>query len=92
MGCGQDSEIPRNGIHDMSSAFDTIRRQKLLEIFATFLEHDEAEIMQFLLSDTTLDIKMDGVSEPKEFSTNMGSPQGDTLSGMCFNVYFEIAK
>ena len=76
---------------DMSSAFDTIRRQKLLEIFATFLEQDEVRIIQFLLSDTTLDIKMDGVSEPKEFSTNMGSPQGDALSGMCFNVYFENA-
>ena len=76
---------------DMSSAFDTIRRQKLIEIFSTFLDQDELRIIQFLLADTTLDIKMDGVSKPEPFSTNMGSPQGDALSGMCFNVYFENA-
>jgi exonuclease III len=76
---------------DMSSAFDTIRRKKLIEIFATFLEEDEVRLIQFLLADTTLDIKMHGVSDPQPFSTNMGSPQGDALSGMCFNVYFENA-
>ena len=35
---------------DMSSAFDTIRRKKLIEIFATFLEEDEVRLIQFLLA------------------------------------------
>ena len=76
---------------DMSSAFDTIRGKKLIELFSTFLENDEVRIIQFLLSDTTLDIKMNGVDDPQPFSTNMGSPQGDALSSLCFNIYFENA-
>ena len=33
---------------DMSSAFDTIRRAKLLEILTTFLEEDEIRIARML--------------------------------------------
>ena len=43
---------------DMSSAFDMIRRQKLLEILSTFVNEDELRIARVLLSDTTLEIKM----------------------------------
>ena len=39
---------------DMSSAFDTIDRQKLVDIVESFLDEDEARIIRRLLSNTTL--------------------------------------
>ena len=74
----------------MSSAFDTIRRKKLIEILQTFLEEDEIRIIQYLLSNTTLEIKMANV-ETEQFSSNIGAPQGDALSGTLFTIYFEHA-
>ena len=75
---------------DMSSAFDTIKREKLLEILSSFLENDELRIIRLLLSNTTLTIKLNNVkAEP--FQSNIGSPQGDALSGTLFNIYLEYA-
>ena len=75
---------------DMSSAFDTIKREKLLEILSSFLENDELRIIRLLLSNTTLTIKLNNVkAEP--FQSNTGSPQGDALSGTLFNIYLEYA-
>ena len=73
---------------DMSSAFDTIKREKLIEIINTFLDEDDTRIIRFLLTNTTLEIKMNNV-ETQTFESNIGSPQGDGLSGTLFNVYFE---
>ena len=75
---------------DMSSAFDTIRRKKLIEIVKTFLDEDEVRILQYLLSNTTLEIKMNNV-ETEMFKSNIGAPQGDALSGNLFTIYFEYA-
>ena len=75
---------------DMSSAFDTIKREKLLEILSSFLNSDEIRMIRLLLSNTTLKIKLNNVNtEP--FESNIGSPQGDALSGTLFNIYFEHA-
>ena len=73
---------------DMSSAFDTIRRQKLLETLSTFVNEDELRIARVLLSDTTLEIKMID-AETEKFKSNIGSPQGDGSSGKFFDIYFE---
>ena len=73
---------------DMSSAFDTIKRSNLLEILRKFLDEDEMRIIRILLSNTTLELKMKD-TETKMFKSNMGSPQGDGLSGLLFDVYFE---
>ena len=43
---------------------------------------------KFLLKDTKLQIKMSDI-EPITFNTNIGSRQGDGLSGVLFNIYFE---
>ena len=43
---------------------------------------------KFLLKDTKLQIKMSDI-ESTVFITNIGSPQGDGLSGLLFNIYFE---
>ena len=44
-------------------------------------------MIRLLLSNKTLQIKTDVKSEP--FSSNIGSPQGDGISGTLFNIYFE---
>eukprot|EP00795_Rhopilema_esculentum_P003525 gene3525-biopygen1 len=73
---------------DMSSAFDTIRREQLVDIAKKFLNEDEVRMIQLLLSNTTLDVRINN-AETEPFSSNMGSPQGDALSGVLFNIYFE---
>ena len=54
----------------------------------TILHKDELQMVKFLLKDTKLQIKMSDI-EPTTFNTNIGSPQGDGLSGVLFNIYFE---
>ena len=73
---------------DLSSAFDTIIKEKLVVILETIPHKDELQMVMFLLKDTKLQIKM-SVIEPNTFNTNIGSPQGDGLSGLLFNIYFE---
>ena len=63
----------------MSSAFDTIKRDKLIEIVSTFLDEDETRMIRFLLTNTSLEIKMNDI-EVEPFESNIGSPQGDGLS------------
>ena len=41
---------------DMSSAFDTINRTKLIEICKTILDEDEVRLIRALLSKTSLDL------------------------------------
>ena len=83
----QNMEIHVIGI-DMSSAFDTIHRDKILEIASKFLKEDELRILRVLLSDTTLEVKIKG-AKTKPFESNIGSPQGDSVSGPVFTIYFE---
>ena len=45
-------------------------------------------MVKFLLKDTKLQIKMSDI-KPTTFNTNIGSPQGDGLIGVLFNIYFE---
>ena len=73
---------------DMSSAFDTIRSDTLSNIIKDFLNEDEVRMIQLLLSNTTLDIRINK-AETEPFNSNMESPQGDALSGVLFEIYFE---
>ena len=71
---------------DMAAAFDTILRHQLLEELKTFLDEDEVR-----LCNTTISIKINNkLSEP--FPSNIGSPQGDGISGTFFNIYFKESK
>ena len=72
----------------MSSAFDAIRRDTLINIVKNFHDEDEVRMIQLLLSNTTLDIRINKV-ETEPFNSNMGSPQGDALSSVFFDIYFE---
>ena len=83
----QDLEVYITGI-DMSSAFDTINRQKLMNELSTFIDEDECRIIRTLLSNTTINIQLEDC-KGEEISTNIGSPQGDGISGTFFNIAFE---
>ena len=75
---------------DMSRAFDTISRPKLMHILKdqVKLDEDSLRLVEALLKDTTLRVRLDGkLSEP--FSTSIGTPQGDCLSPVLFIVYLE---
>ncbi len=75
---------------DMSSAFDTIHRDELLEISKQFLDEDGQRILRVLLSNTSIEIRIKGAkTEPIE--TNIGGPQGDSYSGPQFTTYFQNA-
>ena len=81
-----DTKILVTGI-DMSSAFDTINRFELLTELKTFLNEDEIRLCKILLSNTTIAIK-DEINDKNDiFESNIGSPQGDRISGTFFNVY-----
>ena len=84
----EETQVFITGI-DMSSAFDTIIRQRLIEILETIIPEDEVRMSRLLLSNTTLKINMKGVNEIEKFTSNKGSPQGDSISGIFFNIYLE---
>ena len=63
---------------DLSSAFDTIIREKLVVILETILNKDELQMVKFLLKDTKFQIKMSDI-EPTTFKTNIGYRQGDKV-------------
>ena len=76
----------------MSRAFDTISRQRLLDILLNDvgLAEDEMRICQSLLANTNLKVKIqEFLSDP--FETTVGTPQGDGLSPILFVVYLESA-
>ena len=75
---------------DMSSAFDTIHRYKVLEIAEKILDEDGLRILRILLSNTSIEIKVKG-AKTKPIETNIGGPQGDSYSGPLFTMYFENA-
>ena len=85
-----DIEIDITGI-DMSEAFDTIDRKQLLQLLTNLVTEDEKRIIQFLLSNTTLHVKISGANTEEPFLTNIGTPQGDSLSPVLFIIYLEQA-
>ncbi|XP_065195415.1 uncharacterized protein LOC135826742 [Sycon ciliatum] len=75
---------------DMSKAFDTINRAKLLDVMSSFLGRDEVHMIQHLLYGTTISVRMCS-STSKAFHTTIGTPQGDSLSPVLFVCYLEAA-
>jgi hypothetical protein len=75
---------------DLSKAFDNLDRGELLRILEEFslAGEDELRIISFLLSDTTLRVKV-GASIGELFKTWIGTPQGDGLSPILFLIYLE---
>ena len=75
---------------DMSRAFDTIRRDKLMQILETFLNDSELRMIRLLLADTTLEPWL-AKGSCAAFNTTIGTPQGDSLPSVLFIVYLEAA-
>ena len=86
--CSPDLELKITGL-DMSAAFDTIDRRELLTILKEILNDDEVRIIQYLLSETKLNVRIDGNNTERPFISNIGTPQGDSLSPVLFIVYLE---
>ena len=68
-----DIEIDITGI-DMSTAFDTIQRKQLLQLSTNLVTEDEKRIIQFLLSNTTLNVKISGANTEEPLSHNHRHP------------------
>ena len=75
---------------DLSRAFDTIRRDKLLDTLQTFVDESELRMIRFLLVDTSLQPRI-STGDCLAFATTIGTPQGDSLSPVLFTVYLEAA-
>ena len=71
---------------DMSSAFDTINRQTVLNVLNDAgCTDDEIKMVRLLLSNTILKIKVNN-SFSVEFQSTTGAFQGDALSGNLFTI------
>ena len=76
---------------DLSKAFDTVDRYKLLEILQKRgVGTENLSLIKRLLSNTTLQIKR-GKNLGDEFETTRGIPQGDALSPRLFTLYLDEA-
>jgi len=74
---------------DLSKAFDCLDREKLMRILEDIgLTEDELRMITFLLSETTMQVKI-GPDKGNKFNTTIGTPQGDALSPVLFLVYLE---
>ena len=81
----QDITIFITGI-DMSSAFDTIYRDELIKTAEEILDEDELRILSTLLAETTLEVRIEN-AQSDTFESNIGSPQGDSISGPLFTLH-----
>ncbi|XP_065189344.1 uncharacterized protein LOC135819973 [Sycon ciliatum] len=75
---------------DMSKAFDTISREKLLAVVNGIVKEDEVRLIQVLLSNTSLSV-LACKQQSSEFETTIGTPQSDCLSPVLFVIYLESA-
>ncbi len=74
---------------DMSKAFDSIYREKLMTILEEAVpDPSNRRILRYLLSNTTLQPKLNG-EMGDTFDTILGTPQGDALSPVIFTIYLE---
>ena len=64
----------------MSAAFDMINRRHLFDIVKSIVDEDEHILIQFLLSGIIIDTRINGTLTSKPFTSNVGIPQGDSLS------------
>lgn len=73
---------------DLSRAFDTIDRAKLLEIVRPLTDQDEYRMIISLPSGSSAKVRVAGMLS-SSFNLDIGSPQGDGLGPVLFIVYLE---
>ena len=74
----------------MSSAFDTIEREELMQALELILKEDEIRMCRLLLTETSATLWF-GKDFTESFETNEGSAQGNAISDVFFNIAFESA-
>ena len=74
----------------MSEAFDTVRRNSLLQQLNQIVGKDELNIIKILITDIILKVRI-GQTIGLEIKTNIGVPQGDSLSPILFILYLANA-
>jgi hypothetical protein len=75
---------------DLSRAFDTLMRQRMQDGLRNIIDEDSLRMVSVLLDQTTLQAKV-GRALSSPFETNIGAPQGDSLSPVLFIIYLELA-
>lgn len=70
---------------DMSKAFDSIDRQKLMMYLSEVLNESEMYMLNLLVNDVVINVQIGNDGENIE--TNVGSCQGDCLSAIFFIFY-----
>ena len=76
---------------DMSKAFDTIKRDILINDLKEILEDDELHLVSLLLKNIRIGIKLNN-RIGKLFNSVIGSPQGDGASAIFFIAYLAKSK
>ena len=71
---------------DMSKAFDTLKRDIIIEDLRKVLNKDEIHLVALLLENVELRVKLEN-QLGSAFKTNIGSPQGDGASALFFIEY-----
>ena len=74
----------------MSLALDNINSEYLLNIMKSNFDKDLYRKIRFLLSNMTLEVTLRGATT-SSFTGNKGSPQGDKIIGILFNIYLKEA-
>ena len=74
----------------MSKAFDTIDREKLLDMMYRILDPDEIHLAKILIEQVEYIVRV-GNTMGESFKTSNGSPQGDGLSAIFFILYLAKA-
>lgn len=73
----QNMDVQIMGV-DMSSAFDTIEREELMQALELTLKEDEIRMCRLLLTETSTTLWF-GKDFTESFETNKGSAQGDAI-------------
>ena len=76
---------------DMSKAFDTVNRSKLMQILENILSKGELHMMYLLINDVILNVRI-GNETGRDILTSIGICQGDCLSALLFILYLANAS
>ena len=75
---------------DLSKAFDTVNRAKLLQTIKPLIDNDSYQMIERLMAGTTNMVRIEG-ELGSTFPSTIGVPQGDALSPILFVIYLQGA-